>query len=277
MPRRYYSRRKRTARLTLAGLYERVKHTYVYFRGRGYFHQAGVWQQSVSDDIRNEAALVLGFQPFPITKWNPNFTTEDRVFDVIEFLHDHVSKPGEWGLVTDATGWNSYGYLDFDARRGKVEFRQQCNNYLCDYRSGFELSAEGQIRALGRHGLKHILDAEIPAYDEDNVDSKVREAIRKWRNRHLDMSTRRVAIRDMADVFEYLRPKLKGVLKRKDESALFDIANNFAIRHHDPKQKGDYDTDVWYSWMFHFYLATYHAAIRLLKRQRQEETKQEIR
>ena len=28
----------------------------------------------------------------------------------------------------------------------------------------------------------------------------------------------------------------------------------------------NYDNKVWYSWMFHFYLATYHAVIRLLKK-----------
>jgi hypothetical protein len=53
-------------------------------------------------------------------------------------------------------------------------------------------------------------------------------------------------------------------LAKKDESAIFELANSFAIRHHDPKQKSNYDRAIWYSWIFHFYLATYHAAIRLL-------------
>jgi hypothetical protein len=54
------------------------------------------------------------------------------------------------------------------------------------------------------------------------------------------------------------------VLDGKDESAIFDLANNFAIRHHNPNQKANYDRAIWYSWIFHFYLATYHAAVRLL-------------
>ena len=29
----------------------------------------------------------------------------------------------------------------------------------------------------------------------------------------------------------------------------FDIANNFAIRHHDPKQKTNYDQTIWYAWI----------------------------
>jgi mannitol/fructose-specific phosphotransferase system IIA component (Ntr-type) len=94
----------------------------------------------------------------------------------------------------------------------------------------------------------------------------VRNAIAKWRNRHLSLSDKKEAIREMADVFEWLKKTqdLGSVLDRKDESAIFEIANSFAIRHHDPKQKTNYDRAIWYSWMFHFYLATYHAAIRLL-------------
>ncbi len=90
----------------------------------------------------------------------------------------------------------------------------------------------------------------------------------KWRNRHLALPEKREAIRELADVFEWLK-KTKGltaVLDGKDEAAIFDLANNFAIRHHNPKQKTNYDPVIWYSWIFHFYLATYHAAIRLLLR-----------
>lgn len=110
------------------------------------------------------------------------------------------------------------------------------------------------------------MDAEIIPYDEENVDSKVRIAIAKWRNRHLSVSEKKEAIRELADVFEWLKKTrhLSNVLDGRDESALFDLANNFGIRHHNPKQKTNYDRAIWYAWIFHFYLATYHAAIRLL-------------
>jgi len=62
----------------------------------------------------------------------------------------------------------------------------------------------------------------------------------------------------------YRAPKLKGVLLSKDEQDLFNIVNNFGIRHHNPQQKVHYNTVVWYSWMFYFFLATIHAAVRLL-------------
>jgi hypothetical protein len=80
------------------------------------------------------------------------------------------------------------------------------------------------------------------------------------------MDERRDAIRDLADVLEYLRPRLKTALTKKDEAALFEIANNFGIRHHNAEQRTDYDKPIWYSWIFYYYLATIHAAVRLIER-----------
>jgi hypothetical protein len=128
------------------------------------------------------------------------------------------------------------------------------------------LTSDGTILAHGAQGLQFILDAEIPEYDEAHVDSKVRDAIRRWRNRELSISEKKGAIRELADVFEWLKKSkdLERVLTRSDDGMIFELANRFAIRHHDPSQIRNYDQAIWYSWMFHFYLATYHAVIRML-------------
>jgi hypothetical protein len=168
--------------------------------------------------------------------------------------------------MTTETNWNYEDYGSYDEKAGRAEFRERANAFLADYKSGYELTEEGVVLALGTDGLQHILDAEIVPYDEANVDSKVRDAIVKWRNRHLSLDEKKTAIREMADVFEWLKKakNLAGVLDKKDESVIFDLANNFAVRHHNPNQKINYDRAIWYSWIFHFYLATYHAAVRLL-------------
>ncbi len=269
MAKRYYSSRTGTKELTVRELYNRLQHLYLLFRERDFFKQkAGITSTSLPEVIKHKAGLAIGFQPFPITKWDLYEITEDHIFDVLEFLYDHTSKPGEWTQMTTEDGYNYYDYESYNAVDGKKEFREEANRFLCDYKTGFELSEDGLILTKGTGGLQHILDAEIEPYDEINVDKKVRDAIQKWRNRHLNMNERREAIRELADVFEWLKKtkKLEKALNRKDEAALFDIANNFAIRHHDPKQKRDYDQSIWYSWIFHFYLATYHAVIRLLKK-----------
>jgi hypothetical protein len=84
------------------------------------------------------------------------------------------------------------------------------------------------------------------------------------------MADRRDAIRDLADVLEFLRPQVKQVLTSKDERDLFNIANNFGIRHHNEKQKTEYNKPIWYSWMFYYYLATIHASLRLIEEHKKE-------
>jgi hypothetical protein len=187
-------------------------------------------------------------------------------FDALEFLFDYVSKPGELIWMTTDSAYNYQDYDAYDDEVGREEFRSKANVFLADYETGYELTKDGVILALGADGLQHILNADIIPYDEANVDSKVRDAIAKWRNRHLSEPEKKEAIREVVDVFEWLKQtkRLATVLDKKDDSAIFNIANNFGIRHHNPDQKTNYDRAIWYSWMFHFYLATYHAAVRLL-------------
>ena len=275
MTRQYYSSRKKPGGLTLEEIYWKLQNLYLMFRDADYFKEkAAITQNHLPDSIKHEAVVALNFQPFPITKWAHEDITEDHVFDALEFLYDHVSKPGTLIDMTSETGWNFQDYDGYDCGAGQQEFRGKVNSFLVNYKSGFELTEDGFVLAMGTQGLQYILDAEIIQYDEVNVDSKVRSAIAKWRNRHLSISEKKEAIRDLADVFEWLRKtkRLESVMDRKDEKAIFDIANNFAIRHHNPDQKRNYDPKIWYSWIFHFYLATYHAVIRMLTK-----TKRKIR
>ena len=268
MTRRYYSSRKRPGGLSLEELHWKHQNLYLLFRDRDYFKgKARITSTDLPDAIMHEGALALRFQLFPISEWPQQDVTEDRVFDALEFLYDYVSKPGDLVGMTSDTGWNYYDRYDDEA--GRAEFRAKANGFLADYKAGYELTEEGTVLALGSDGLQYILSADIIPYDEANVDSKVRNAINKWRNRHLALAGKKEAIRELADVFEWLKKarSLTTVLDGKDESAIFDLANNFAIRHHNPKQKTNYDTAIWYSWMFHFYLATYHASVRLLIKQ----------
>jgi len=264
---RRYSSRKNKVRLSLRELYVKLQNLYLFFRDKDYFkEQAGITKHDLPSAIQHEAGIELDFQPFRITKWSVADLTEDHVFDTLEFLYDRASRPGSWSRMTTDTGWNYEDYEDYDSEAGRTDFREKANLFLADYGDGFELTEQGTILALGSHGLEQILDAEIPSYDEVNVDSKVRDAITKWRNRKLSLQEKKAAIRELADVFEWLKKtkNLSQILDNKDESAIFDLANNFAIRHHNPKQKTNYDQAIWYSWIFHFYLATYHASIRLL-------------
>jgi len=97
----------------------------------------------------------------------------------------------------------------------------------------------------------------------------VNAAILKFRRYRSSLEDRKDSIRDLADVLEFLRSQLKSVITKNDENDLFNIANNFGIRHHNDLQKIDYDKAIWYSWMFYYYLATIHASVRLIKKNEQ--------
>ena len=109
-------------------------------------------------------------------------------------------------------------------------------------------------------------EADIPTNDT-NVQTRIDAAIIKFRRHGSSLDDRRQAVRDLADVLEYLRPNLKTLLSKKDEADLFNIANNFGIRHHNEKQKTNYDTAIWLSWMFYFYLSTIHVVLRKIERE----------
>ena len=269
MTRPYYSRRTKPGSLTLDKLYWKLQNLYLRFRDQDYFKElAGITPNDFPDSVKYDAGLALDFVAFPIHLWTPDELTEDHVFDMIEFLFDRTSKPLGWVHKFTSDGDDYYDYESYDGPTGRQEFRNHANLILSDYKSGYELTKEGMILALGADGLQQIFNADIVPYDEIHVDCKVRAAIQKWRNRGLSLTAKKEAIRELADVFEWLKKtkKLSEVLDNKDESALFDLANNFGIRHHNPTQKTNYDPLIWYSWMFHFYLATYHASINLLKR-----------
>lgn len=197
--------------------------------------------------------------------------SEDDVFDVIEFLYDYVSKPidGIYHNYNDC-GWH---YQTFNIEIGRQEYRDEINDLLRDYKEGYELSTEGEILALAERGLENLFQANLPVYDPENVEARVNNAVLKFRRYRSSSDDRRDAIRDLADVLEFLRPKLKAVITKNDEADIFNIANNFGIRHHNDTQKSDYDKAIWYSWMFYYYLATIHATLRLIEKHEQSNSK----
>lgn len=190
--------------------------------------------------------------------------SEDDLFDVIELLHDHASE-GIDGRLHSYGGCGMH-YSTFSPEKGRVIFRRELNELLVDYEDGFELSADGEIVHLPAAGFEHLVHAPVPHSDQANVSVRIEAAVAKYRSRSSGLQERRDATRALIDVLEYLRPEVKKVFVSEDENALFNIANNFGIRHHNQKQRTDYDPNVWTSWMFYVYLATVHAALRLLER-----------
>jgi hypothetical protein len=273
MPRQFYSIRKGTnpnlkglpLRDTL-GLFVRL---FDQLREDGYFDESFgyvcVDAGEVDGKVRDpELEMLLtirktGLWPVHV---KAQFYTEDDFFDVLEFLYQYVSKP------IDGT-MHSYGqcgmhWETFNKVQGQQEFRTKVNGVLAHYEQRFELSASGEVLHKPEAGFEPIFDADLPSKDQ-NVLSRVTAAALRYRRHGSTIDDRRQAVRDLADVLEYLRPQVKSLLTSADEKDLFNIANNFGVRHHNDKQRTTYDAGIWLSWMFYFYLSTIHVVLRKIE------------
>ena len=149
-------------------------------------------------------------------------------------------------------------------KEGQIAYREKVNTVLEHYKNKFELSQNGEVLHKPEAGFENIFNADMPSKDE-NIVERINAATTNYRRHGSSIDDRRQAVRDLADVLEYLRPQVQELLTNKDEKDLFNIANNFGIRHHNDKQKTSYDAAIWLSWMFYYYLATIHVVLRKIE------------
>jgi hypothetical protein len=154
---------------------------------------------------------------------------EDTLFDVVEVMHDLISRPVD-GRHHDYAqcGWH---YDKFDKKVGEANFREGMNGVLRMHDPPYEMNDEGIIVEAAPEEFHTLLTASVPAGTEAEIASKLDSATRRFRNRGASLDDRRVAVRDLADVLEALRDDIKDSMLSKDEKELFHIANGFAIRH----------------------------------------------
>lgn len=253
----------RTIQVQFLRLYEEMK-------ANGYFNEAfgfycvdlGDVPGAVGSPAQDVLLATHKENLWPIEDFVSKYS-EDDLFDVIEYLYDHVSKPID-GQMHDYSGCGMH-WETFNRAQGREEFRAKINRLLDHYERKFELTSEGEILQRPEAGFERIFEADVPSADPD-VRSRIDAAICGYRRRGSSTAERRAAVRDLADVLEKLRPQLKQHLMPEDERALFNVANNFGIRHLNSKQRLEYDADLWLSWLFYVYLATIHLVLRKLNR-----------
>jgi hypothetical protein len=184
---------------------------------------------------------------------------ETFLFTLIEFVHDHVAKPieGGWHHTFSGCGWHYRQDDKFDEHAGRDEWRTKCNKALKFYDAGYQLSEAGEIVHIAPDGMVPLLQAQLPAKTSKTDREKVSNAVRTFQLGRSTRQERKQAVRELVDVLEFHRPHVKTHLFSKDEADIFNMANNFALRHHNNTQKDDYD-DTFLTWIFFLYLSTVH-------------------
>jgi hypothetical protein len=188
--------------------------------------------------------------------------TEDDLFDITEYIHTVVSKPIE-GNYHNYSNCGMHWHT-FNKHEGETYYRERVNEILSIYVGSFEINVNGEILAGAGRGFEPLFKADIPT-DDGNIRQRADAAILRYRRHGSTLDDRRQAVRDLADVLEYVRPDVKKHFSAKDESDLFNIINNFGIRHHNERQKTGYDAGLWLSWMFYFFLSTIHLVLRKIE------------
>jgi hypothetical protein len=208
-----------------------------------------VWPYWDDTEYTHRTYFPPDFEPFiPWEHWDA-----DTMFDVIEVVHDLVSKPisGREHTYNDC-GWH---YDTFNRTDGQLEVRKEMNRVLRLSDPAYEIDGHGQIVEAAPEEFRQLLSAPVPpGTPHDLITSRIDAAVQEFQARGVTLDGRRHAVRDLADVLEALRPDIKEHMLSKDEGALFDLANNFALRHNTRKQRGDYDKVTWLRWAFYVYL-----------------------
>ena len=95
-------------------------------------------------------------------------------------------------------------------------------------------------------GLDQLIGAQLSAVGA-GISGRVAGAVALYRNRGRTEQDLRLAVGELFDVLEKIRPAVKAEMLRGDEADLFNIANSFTSRHLNEKQKGNYDSTLWHS------------------------------
>jgi hypothetical protein len=137
---------------------------------------------------------------------------------------------------------------------------------LSRYRDGWEMKADFEIVERAPVGLDKLVKGELPKSVDSKLRGRVQAAVDKYRRRGATISDRRDAVRDLGDVLEAMREEAKQQL-RDDERDLFNILNNFGIRHNNAKQKTEYD-GIWLAGVFYHCLDLIYVLTHILDRKK---------
>lgn len=108
----------------------------------------------------------------------------------------------------------------YSAEEGQKEFRDEINNFLCDFEDGYELSENGEILHKADNGLKKLLNAEKIDLEKGDIKNKMIEAEKLFYRGKSTFTDRKNAVKELADCFEFLKKDIGKVLDKKDERSV---------------------------------------------------------
>ena len=248
---------------------------YKYFSDMNYFEAAinGVWITPQWGEQYQEIPPLFGAAPeiffmnhlrsseiYPIYEYYESYT-EDELFSVIEILYDKIA-------VYD------YKNNTLEIKQPRNEFSTQINNVLKFYSSGYYLETNSGTICKGTNSaIKEMLFENLYETFDDDTMGKMNTAIKMYYRFDSNMELKKKAINILADILEPLREDLKNTLnalyeinKNTHDKLIFDIVNNFNVRHNNKRQNTEYEMHIWYDWMMQYYTSVIVTYYKLKKK-----------
>jgi hypothetical protein len=246
----------------------------VEFEDRGYLAQAfgqycvdaGKTIGTLGSNPDAEAERLLGRSGIWHIASNWTHYELDDLCDVIEFIHDYVARPMRRSYHSyDNCG---YHYSNFRRRLAQQLYRAQVNAVFADSEIDLVLNDDGRFEESAPDAIEPLVEsARADLRSGGSQHDELQDAIHTFRRRGASRAEKRMAIVALSGVLENRRSFLKSHLLSGDESALFEIANRYDLRHRKADQKVDYDRDIYYQWIFYWYLATIRMVDEIARRQ----------
>ena len=239
------------------------------FEGDGYL--ASAFPKDCVDDRRPvrvdpDAELTARLGRSGLWPLRPDTWDQETFYGLIEVFHDLVARPRDrsWHDYSGC-GWHYSGFARDPAR---AIYRWRVNALLSTSTIELRLAEEGEdvgrLVHVSDEGRTELVERALGSTNP-TVAGRVAHAIALFRSRGSTEHDKRSAIVTLAGILEERRRILKESLFSKDEGALFEIANGFALRHQSESQKADYD-QAFLDWVFWWYLATVELTDRLMAR-----------
>lgn len=269
-PKLYFSQRRQVSRneleLSLLDIVSQVHSLVRKLYNSDYFGQAlGVECQAPYADpqILPEAELARLINKPNLWDGDLSLWAEADLFDFIEVFHDLAARPIDYWFCFDCCNETHPG--EYSRKSGQVLYRGLVNQLLEKTPLRFRIAGTGEdvgrMVQAAHEGLEQLVDEMLEGQSSAKV--QISHAVATFRQREGTVEQRRSAIVALAGILEERRELLRDKLIRKDEGALFQIANDFNIRHQSEQQKKDYDP-AFLDWIFYWYLATIQLTDRLL-------------
>jgi hypothetical protein len=218
-------------------------------------------------DISAEIAERIGVPDLWPLK--PSAWSDDTYYGLIEVFHDLVARPRHLVMKHKRPdGVVCAHYAEFSRPPGQQLYRWRVARLLARHGIGLRLAGDGGEagRLVGAAGddRDRLVESAFATPDAAARDT-VRLAVALFRGRTSGRSEKRSAIVALAGLLEQRRALLETRLLSKDENALFQIANEFALRHRRADQRDDY-AEAYLDWIFWWYLGTVELTNQLLLR-----------